>query len=160
MIKDFLNNEWDVKCVGCSIGCAEMIPPGGIIKETENFCVNQDPEIPIEGFFIIASKKHIKSITELNLDEMLELSTLIYETRNAIKKIGKNEDITIIQEERSGHLHIWLFPRYQWMNEKFDNSISSIRDIMDYARKNLKNQEQIENILKTVEKVKIEINKK
>ena len=31
---------------------------------------------------------------------------------------------------------------------------------MDYARKNLKNQEQIENILKTVEKVKIEINKK
>lgn len=46
------------------------------------------------------------------------------------------------------------------MNEKFDNSISSIRDIMNYARKNLKNQEQIENILKTVEKIKIEINKK
>ena len=91
---------------------------------------------------------------------MLELSKLIYETRNAIKKIGKNEDITIIQEERSGHLHIWLFLRYQWMNEKFDNSISSIRGIMDYARKNLKNQEQIKNILKTVEKVKIEINKK
>lgn len=31
---------------------------------------------------------------------------------------------------------------------------------MNYARKNLKNQEQIENILKTVEKIKIEINKK
>ncbi|WP_051540213.1 hypothetical protein [Clostridium ihumii] len=91
---------------------------------------------------------------------MLELSKLIYETRNAIKKIGKNEYITIIQEEQSGHLHIWLFPRCQWMNEKFDDSLSSIRDIMDYARKNLKNQEQIENILKTVEKIKIEINKK
>jgi hypothetical protein len=32
-------------------------------------------------------------------------------------------EVSIIQEERSGHFHLWLLPRYKWMNEKFENSI-------------------------------------
>lgn len=150
LVTDFLNNDWDVDCIGCCIANGSMKVPGGIIRETKNFYLHQDPEIPIEGFMIIAAKRHISSISELDFDEMLELSELTYKARNIIKKIGNINEFTIIQEERSKHLHIWLFPRCSWMEEIFDNSVASIRDILKYAKEELKNDEQINKILKLV----------
>jgi diadenosine tetraphosphate (Ap4A) HIT family hydrolase len=69
IIKDFINNEWSCKCIGCSIGSGEVVPPGGIITETKNFVLHQDPEVPIKGFLIIASKKHIQSISQITPEE-------------------------------------------------------------------------------------------
>lgn len=59
-IQDFLGNQWDCDCLGCSIGNGSIIPPGGIIKTTNHFVLHQDPEIPIHGFLIVASRDHIK----------------------------------------------------------------------------------------------------
>jgi len=151
LVTDFLNNDWDVDCIGCCIANGSMKVPGGIIRETKNFYLHQDPEIPIEGFMIIATKRHISSISELDFDEMLELAELTYKARNIIKKIGNINEFTIIQEERAQHFHIWLFPRCSWMEEIFDNSIASIRDILKYAKEELKNDEQINKILKLVD---------
>jgi len=81
IIKDFMNNEWNCECIGCSIGNGEIVPPGGIIADTKNFVLHQDPEVPIGGFLIIASKKHIKSISELSLEESTELFELVYRAR-------------------------------------------------------------------------------
>ena len=154
LVKNILNQEYDCNCVGCSIGNGEMIPPGEIIIETNNFVLHQDPEIPIKAFLIIASKKHIKSISELTYDEAQELFDLVYRGRIALKCINEIKEVSIIQEERSGHFHLWLFPRYEWMDEKFENSLSTVRDIMFYARENKKSEENIADILSTVNLIK------
>ena len=36
-----------------------------IVYETENFVVQQDWEVPIIGFFVLAPKRKVKSITEV-----------------------------------------------------------------------------------------------
>lgn len=154
IIKDFMNNEWTCNCIGCSIGNGEIVPPGGIITDTKNFVLHQDPEVPIKGFLIIATKRHIKSISELSQEESRELFDLVYEARIAMKDIVDIDEITIIQEERSGHFHIWLLPRYEWMNDKFVNSLSSIREIMSYSKENLKTKENIDEVLLVANKLK------
>ena len=131
IFRDFMNNEWSGKCIGCCIGSGEIIPPGGIIAETKNFVLHQDPEVPVKGFLIIESKKHIKSISQLTLEKSMELFDLVYSARLAMKNITDIKEVTIIQEERSAHFHLWLLPRYEWMTNKFTNSLSSIREMMN-----------------------------
>ena len=148
-MKDFMNNEWKSECIACEIGKGNIIPPGGIIKETENFFIQQDLEIPLKGFLIIASKKHLKSITQLTLDEVTELTNLIYKARLALNEISDINEVVIIQEERSKHFHVWLFPKYNWMNELFENSLTDIRKIMQYVKSNMKNENNIKEVLST-----------
>ena len=154
IIKDILDNEWQCNCIGCSIATGEVIPPGGIIRETENFILHQDPEIPIKGFLIIASKKHIKSISQLSFEESQELFDLVYKARRALESIDDIKEVSIIQEERSSHFHLWLLPRYQWMDDICINSLSTIREIMNYARENCKTTKYINEILMTVELIR------
>lgn len=151
---DILNREWSCQCIGCAIASGEVLSPGGIIAETKNFILHQDPEIPIKGFLIIASKSHIRSISQLTSEESQELFDLVYRARIALNSIADIKEVTIIQEERSGHFHLWLLPRYQWMNEQFANSLSTVREIMVYSKNNLKSKENIESILLEVEKIR------
>ena len=154
VVEDILGKEWNCKCIGCSIGNGEITPPGEIIMSTENFVIHQDPEIPIKAFLIIASKKHIKSISELTCEESQELFEVVYKTRMALKIIKDIKEVTIIQEERSGHFHLWLLPRYEWMDKKFANSLSTVREMLFYAKDNNKSEENIADILSTVDTIK------
>ena len=88
---DALNGEWSVECIGCAIVSKEATPIGGLIKETPNFVLHQDPKIPIKNFLIIATKNHIKSIAELSKNKTLNF--LNYVT---------------MQEKRLNHLMILL----------------------------------------------------
>ncbi len=154
IIRDILDKEWNCECLGCSIGNGEFTPPGDIIKSTKNFVLHQDPEVPIKAFLIIDSKKHIKSISELTYEESQELFDLAYKAREALKIIKDIKEVTIIQEERSRHFHLWLLPRYEWMNEKFVNSLSAVRDMFIYAKENNKTEENINDILSTVDTIR------
>ena len=150
IVKDILGKEQNCKCIGCSIGNGEIIPPGEIIMSTANFLLHQDPEIPIKAFLIITSKKHIKSLSELTCEESQELFSLVYRARMALKNIKDINEVSIIQEERSGHFHLWLLPRYEWMDEKFENSLSTVREIFFYAKDNYKTEKNITDVLATV----------
>ncbi|EQB86821.1 diadenosine tetraphosphate (Ap4A) HIT family hydrolase [Clostridium punense] len=152
--KDFMNNQWPDQCMGCSVGKGDMLPPGGIIYGTENFVLHQDPDVPLSGFLIVAAKNHIRSIAELTLEESTELFQLVYKARVAMKEVCGINEVTIIQEERSGHFHLWLLPRYQWMNDKFGNSLNNIREIMNYSKENLKTENDIDAVLLAVEKLR------
>ena len=50
-------------------------------------------------------------------------------------------------------MHIWIFPNYTWMNEKFGKGITYLRDISEYAQKNA-NEEVIKEVLNVIEKVR------
>ena len=151
---DALNGEWTVECIGCSIVSKEYTPIGGLIKETQNFVLHQDPEIPIKNFLIIASKKHVKSIAELTEAENTELFNLCYQARKALLSFDDIIDCKLIQEEHSGHFHLWILPRYEWMGENFDKTLTSVRSIMKYARENHKAKETLDEIIVTVEKIR------
>lgn len=131
---DFLGNTYEYECMGCSIEKGEIIPPGGIIYKDEYFILAQDPEIPIDGFIIINSRRHINSFTEMTKEERNSFVELLYKSEKAIKDLNIAEKVTIVQEERSKHLHVWIFPHNDWMNEKFGKGISYLRDICAYAQ--------------------------
>ena len=57
----------------------------------------------------------------------------------ALKELHEVEiqRFTIIQEERSKHFHVWLFPWLEWMHHFADErepELSKIRKIMQHAR--------------------------
>lgn len=79
---------------------------------------------------------------------------MAYKAREALKIIKDIKEVTIIQEERSRHFHLWLLPRYEWMDEKFANSLSAVRDMFIYAKENNKTEENINDILSTVDTIR------
>lgn len=151
---NFLGETFETDCVGCSIVNGEMIIPGTIIFQTKNFILHQDPEIPIVGFLVITSKRHFQYFHDMSEQESKELIEILKFTMDAIKNLsfGDNIQHTLIIEERSKHFHIWIFPRLEWM-ENYPNSITSIRDIMRYAKEIVSN-ETIDTIIQHVENLK------
>lgn len=149
-IQEIISNK---KCIGCSIGNGEFVPFGGIIYETENFSVAQDAEVLLDGFLIIQSKKHIRSIDELTREESIELSNVIYDVRKAIKDLEICDEIIFVQEETSKHFHIWLFPEYPWIKEKFGKGIKHLRDINEYIIENVTENDK-EKVLNTINRLK------
>jgi diadenosine tetraphosphate (Ap4A) HIT family hydrolase len=141
-ITDFLDKNWICNCVGCGVGDKSITPPGGIIYETETFVIHQDPMIPIEGFLIVAAKNHIHSLVEFTDSQRHELIDIINVGINSLKKSGISNEITVVQEERSSHFHVWLFPWHEWMNNNFEKGVSNLRDINSYAMKNASKEDK------------------
>jgi diadenosine tetraphosphate (Ap4A) HIT family hydrolase len=129
--KDFLGKEWDIACMGCAISDNSMSPPGGFIQKTQYFCAHQDPLIPLPGFLVIASLRHIRSLADMQTSEYEDFSELLRVTHHAIKKATGIENLTIVQEESSRHFHLWFFPWTQPVIEKYgEPSLAKIREIM------------------------------
>ncbi len=127
---DFLGNEWEITCMGCAIHKETMLVPGGLIKRTKHFVVNQDPLVPLPGFLVIASTEHIQSIAQMDDAMFMEFSKLLRQTHQAIKLVTCIENLTIIQEERSSHFHLWFFPWTSTVIEQYGApSLSKIRGI-------------------------------
>ena len=150
-MSDIINND----CTGCLVARGEV---GASIFETEHFILNQDAEVPLKGFLIVTSKKHVNSLIDFNENEVEELSSLLYKARKALSDLNICNEFTIVQEERSKHFHIWLFPYYDWMQEKFGKGIKYLRDINEYVIENVTEEDKSET-LDTIEKLKEYFNK-
>lgn len=151
--KDILGNEIKSECVGCAIVRGEVNLPGGIIYDGESIILAADPEIPIPGFLIITSKRHIQSFAELTVDERAEIGNTIAIAERAIKDLKIAETVTLVQEERSKHFHIWIFPNQEWMLEKYGYGLQYLRDINAFAKDNASDAD-IENVIRTAEEIK------
>ena len=153
--RDFLGKEWEIDCMGCAIADGSMSVPGGFIRESKSFVVHQDPLIPLPGFLVIASLRHLRSISEMTDAEYEEFATLVRITHQAIKEVTKIEHLTIVQEERSIHFHLWFFP---WTNEVVERygspSLSKIRDIMADLRKQTLRAEEWAELELSIENIK------
>ena len=144
------------QCIGCKIANEES---NFIIYETENFVLLQDPEVQLKGFLIVQAKKHVNSLINFNEEEQIELIKLTNKARLALKELNICQEVTIVQEERSKHFHIWLFPYYEWMQEKFGKGIKYLRDINEYVINN-STEEDKKELLEVVEKLKKYFNNK
>ena len=152
-IKDFLGNEWTVECLGCSIANGETKVPGGVIYDGKSVFLGADPEIPIPGFLIISSKRHVSSFSQCTKEERFEIGEVLFYAEKALKDLKIADELTIVQEERSMHFHIWIFPKYDWMVEKFGQGISYLRDISKYAKEHATDTEK-ERVVKIADDVR------
>ncbi len=153
-VTDILGNTEAIDCIGCAILSGKIENPGGSIASTEHFDVHQDLEIPIPGFMILVSNRHIQSIDEFTDDESNELMGLLVKVRKGMRHALGVQAVTIIQEENSSdHFHIWLFPWYDWM-KNFGYRLQAVREIMEYARSNHKTPEKIEEVNRSIVQLK------
>ena len=143
-----------IDCIGCAMQRGEIESVGGEVAETENFEVHQDYEIPIEGFMILSSKRHVEGIEGFSEEERKELVEFIFRIRKAMRESLGIQHIYLIQEEdSSSHFHIWIFPRHDWM-KKFGKGIETVRPIMEHARENMKTEEQITKLKEASDKIR------
>jgi diadenosine tetraphosphate (Ap4A) HIT family hydrolase len=144
-------------CIGCDLQSGKLKRIGELIAETKNFTLDQDFETPIPGFLIISSKKHIKGIEDLSSQERIEFIEFLSAARKALTDILGVKYVYIIQKEDTiisrSHFHVWLFPRYEWMDQ-FGGKIESVTKIIEYARNNMKDKKHIDNVIKSAYKIK------
>ena len=125
-----------------------------VIFETDHFVVGQDWEVPICGFFIVATKRKIRSFMEFTDKESVEFMDVLRKVRKCMQKELDIDDVYMFQNEDTVHgFHLWMFPRLEWM-EKFGRKIESVRPIMEYAEKNMMTGGQIEKVKRVAEGVR------
>jgi hypothetical protein len=153
---DFLGNELNYECLGCSIHNKEIEIPGGIIFESDKFIVHQDPFIPLPGFLIFSSKRHIKSISEMSVSEYDEFFRIVEKARNIIKKFIPIHQITVVQEDNSEHFNLWFFP---WTSEIIEDygepdtrKVSYILEDLRARKIDGKNWKILSNLIKLITK--------
>ena len=155
-IIDIKGNKKEIACLGCAIQKGEVESPGGVIASSQYFDAHQDYEIPIPGFVILVSKRHLQSVDEFTHEEREDFIEFLCRLRKAVRQTLNIQVVYLIQEEdTSHHFHVWMFPCYDWMAEKFGRKIQSVRPIMEYARENLKTKENLEKVNEVVEKLKL-----
>lgn len=143
------------ECMGCFVNKKLL----DLAYETKHFVVAQDCELPIKGFIIITSKRHIYSINEMTSEEKTELVLLIDKILKALKELNVCERYNVIWEEKEGnHFHVWLMPRHKWMVEKFGNPTRNITKIFEYAKQNLRSKENINEIDNCIKLLKQKLN--
>ena len=150
---DFLGNKWKYNCMGCAMSNKEIEIPGGIIYDGKYCILSADPEIPIPGFLIITMKRHVNSFSELSKEERYEVVDIISTAEKSLRKLNITQEVTLVQKERSKHLHIWIFPNHNWMAEKFGKGIKYLRNISEYAQRN-SNDTNIKEVLDAIDKIK------
>ena len=154
-IIDIKGNKKQIGCLSCAIQKGEVESLGGLIARSNHFHASQDYEIPIPGFVILFSKRHIQSVDEFTEEERKDFIEFLYRLRKAMRQILNIQVVYLIQkEDTSHHFHVWIFPRYDWMAEKFGRKIQSVRPIMEYARENLKTEENLKKVEEATEKLK------
>src|SRR3989344_528898 len=111
--------------------------PNENIITTELFYIGQDWECPIPGFFILSPLRKIRSISEFTDEESAEFMNLLRKVRTGMMDVLEIKEVYLFQNEDTEHnFHLWIFPRYEWM-EKFGKKIQSVRPIINYAEKNM-----------------------
>jgi diadenosine tetraphosphate (Ap4A) HIT family hydrolase len=151
-ITDILGQKWRVECMGCAIGASTMTPPGGFIAENDSCYMHHDPLVPIEGFLVVASRRHVRSLEELTPEEHADFASLLRLGRQVLCHVADVRAFSLIQEEASSHLHAWFFP---WLNRIVEYygsaSLGHIRPAMERAMKTSNTPAQRARVLQWVE---------
>jgi diadenosine tetraphosphate (Ap4A) HIT family hydrolase len=124
-------------CLSCAIVRGERASLGGTIIETGAFHSHQDVAYPVPGLVIVAAKRHIKCFDELNEDEAAELGVLVRRIRAAQRDVLDVAHVYYFyNEDTSHHFHLWMVPRYEWM-QAFGRSVESLRPALVHAREHM-----------------------
>lgn len=148
----------DINCIGCALEKGLIKAVGDKIVETKNFSVQPDYEIPIPGFIVISSKRHIVGFADFNKQEEKEFIQLFCQLRRIMNKTLKIRYVNILCAEKTieskvnpSHFHIALLPNHSWMNGK------NYGEILKYARKNMKTKQNLSKVREAALQIKKEL---
>ena len=143
-------------CPACAYAKHKFSLPCGMAFENERFTLSQDWELPIQGFFVVSPIKCVEKFEELETKERIEMFDIVDKTIKILRKNNICDRFDVIFEEKENrHLHVWIMPRYQWMNELVEGITPNIGQIYDYAVSTMKTEEnnkkisEITNLVKT-----------
>ena len=152
---DFMGKKKMIACLACAIQKKEAELPGGVIASTKHFEAQPDFEYPIPGFVVLVAKRHMQSVDEFTPEERKDFIEFLCNVRKSMRKALNIQTIYLIQEEdTTSHFHVWLFPRYEWMEKQFGKKIESVKPIMKYAKEKLKTKENLEKVYAAIKKLK------
>lgn len=80
-ITDIDGNTVKFNCLSCAIAQNKVEIRGGSVIRSKYFDVHQDFEIPIPGFMILTSLRHVKAIDEFTDEESDEFMQILRATR-------------------------------------------------------------------------------
>jgi diadenosine tetraphosphate (Ap4A) HIT family hydrolase len=144
-----------VNCVGCQIEKGEIDAADFLVVRTEHFMVSQDLEVPLPGFYIISTRRHVFSVDEFTVEEQVELGKLLHAVRSGMRKELKIKTVYLFQDEANdNHFHLWLFPRWEWM-KPFGFKVQSVRSIVDHAKTTMRTRENFEKAKKMTGKMRV-----
>jgi diadenosine tetraphosphate (Ap4A) HIT family hydrolase len=69
----------------------------GTVLTTEHFDAHQDFEIPIPGFIIISSRRHLNSVDEFTGEEKLDFIDTLITVRAGMRKTLDIEVVYLVQ---------------------------------------------------------------
>jgi diadenosine tetraphosphate (Ap4A) HIT family hydrolase len=152
-IIDIYGKKHKVGCLSCDLRKGKIIG-AGVVLSTKYFEVEQDTEVPIPGFMILSSNRHLVGVADLTASEQKDFIKILVKVRKTMQKVLGIKVVYLFQnEDTSSHFHLWMFPRFKWM-DKFGNKIESVRPIMEYARKKLKTKKNLEEVATVTKKLK------
>ena len=161
-MKSYDNKIIDVmNCPGCAYANHEFSLSCGMAYEDEDVTLSQDWELPIPGFFVISPNNHASKISEIDPEVLRKINEIVQETIKILENNNVCDGFNIISEEKNNrHYHIWIMPRHKWMTENYQNIMTNIGPIFEYAKTNLRNEETYESILNITNLVREELSKK
>lgn len=156
IINDISGVSREISCIACGIQSGEVRLPVERLAETEHFVLEQDFEWPIEGFLIVASKRHVFCLDELDEEETEECFALVRKARKALREVMGTKYVTMIFHEKTptSHFHVWLFPWHDWMLEKFSGKPHEVSDIMKFSKEHFSDEKNLNAIRVTVENIR------
>ncbi|PLS17038.1 diadenosine tetraphosphate hydrolase [Bacillus sp. M6-12] len=139
--------EIETSCLSCAVANSAIEATGGTIYETNHFHVHQDIAYPIAGLMIVASKRHFYTMDELTNEEAEEYIFLIRKLRMAQREVlGVEHVYYFYNEDTTHHFHLWMVPRYQWMN-KLGRSVESVRPVLRHSRETMSDEANLKQVM-------------
>lgn len=145
----------EIKCISCALESRKVDFSKYDIVRTKYFNVFQDYEIPIPGFLVLSSRRHIVGFADFNEKEKKEFMDLICKIRKGMKDVLGIKFInflfredTIKSKVNPSHFHVALLPLYDW-TKKFNTL-----EILQYARKNMKTNSNLKKVDEAVKKMR------
>ena len=96
----------------------------------------------------------IRNIGKNRTGDEVVFFNLVKKLRKGMKDVLSIKTVCFFQNEATHHnlFHMWIFPRYEWM-EKYGDRIQSIRLIIDYAKENMVNDKISKEVKDMVKKM-------
>ena len=142
-------------CPACAYANHEFKLPCGMAYENERFTLSQDWELPIQGFFVVSPKRCVEKFEQLKKDEKIEIFGIVDKTIRILRENNICDRFNIIFEEKENrHFHIWIMPRHKWMSDLVGDIIDNIGIIFEYAKNNMRNDENYNAIKEITNLVK------
>ncbi|CAN7356629.1 HIT family protein [Bosea sp. LjRoot237] len=140
-------------CLSCEIASGRRASVGGAIYETEHFHAHQDVAYPVPALVIVASKRHFRSLLDMNAVETLEFLPLVQMIRRAQAQIGIEFVYYFYNEDTKHHFNFWMVPRYPWMAQ-FGKSIEAVRPALLHARDRMNSEQELAAVTQAAAKLR------